>query len=382
MIEDIQNNDFFALFTNNGFENGFKPLIAYQKNGITEISLDELIKCDNPIIPIICYDYKNKIEKLVSKNESGYLINDLILVQPNKFDFIDQNDLDKILKPSKLKNGTQLSINARVSKNEYIKNVIELKKHIQHGDIYEVNYCVEFYAENISMDAFEVFKKYNSISKSPMSCFIKYYDLYILCGSPERFLKHENNFLTSEPIKGTRKRGEDDAEIILELENDQKERSENIMIVDLVRNDLSRVAKKGTVKVDELCKVHTFETVHQSISTISCEIPGEIDFESILNATFPMGSMTGAPKISAMNLIDKFENSKRQIYSGTTGYILPNGDFDLNVLIRTMIYDSKNKYLSFSVGSAITANCDPEKEYEECLIKASAMLTAINGKIV
>jgi len=214
-----------------------------------------------------------------------------------------------------------------------------------------------------------------------MAAFIKLDDLYIICGSPERFLQKKGNKITSEPIKGTRRRSTDDAAMIKELENDAKERAENIMIVDLVRNDLSKIAQKGSVHVDELCKVYTFKNVHQSISKISCTVEDKTTFQEILNATFPMGSMTGAPKISAMQLIDEAENSRRQIYSGSIGYILPNGDFDLNVVIRTIVYDEKKKYLSFMVGSAITAASDPEKEYEECLIKAKAMLTALNAEI-
>lgn len=381
MLNKIESYNFIALFTNNGYENGFRPAVASSVGLIKEISFTELERCPKPVIPIISYDLKNVFENLTSKNNCAYYIEDLKLIEPDSFEFIEPEKMNDYLTPSGKLEFDQIKIVPKVSKDDYLKNVANLKKHIQQGDIYEVNYCIEFTAQNVELDAFELFKKYNSISLSPMSCFIKYNDLYIICCSPERFLKRTNNEVTSEPIKGTRKRSIDDELMISELRNDQKERAENIMIVDLVRNDLSRIAKKGTVTVDELCKIHTFPTIHQSISKISCQVDESCTFEQILKATFPMGSMTGAPKISAMKLIDEAENSKRQIYSGSTGYIEPNGDFDLNVIIRTIIYDKKNKYLSFMVGSAITQASDAEKEYEECLVKASAMIKAMNTAI-
>jgi para-aminobenzoate synthetase component 1 len=381
MIKNPETYSFFALFTNNGHKNGFNNAIAYSEKSIRTTELNEVGNSKNPIIPLISYDLKNQFEKLNSKNTPSYSIPDLVLIEPENFEITDSKTMHAYLDSQPESETNAISIKAKVSKQNYIENVNNLKKHIQEGNIYEVNYCIEFFAENVVVNPFELFKKYNSISQSPMSCFVKYGDLYIICGSPERFLKRENNTITSEPIKGTRKRSENDAAMIKELENDQKERAENIMIVDLVRNDLSKIANKGSVKVEELCKVYTFPTVHQSISKIRCEIQKELRLQEILQACFPMGSMTGAPKISAMQLIDVAENSKRQIYSGSVGYILPNGDFDLNVVIRTMIYDKKNKYLSFMVGSAITAASDPEKEYEECLVKASAMLKAVNGTL-
>ncbi len=145
------------------------------------------------------------------------------------------------------------------------------------------------------------------------------------------------------------------------------------MITDLVRNDLSRIADKGSVHVDELCEIYTFEQVHQLISTVSCTVSPEIPSVEVLEKTFPMGSMTGAPKISAMQIIESLEDAKRGLYSGAIGYFSPHGDFDFNVVIRSILYNSAEKYLSFSVGSAITINSTPEKEYEECLLKARAM---------
>ncbi|HLP12846.1 MAG TPA: anthranilate synthase component I family protein [Flavobacteriales bacterium] len=377
-MTNVHTYPFFALFTNNGYAHGFRPAIAFSEE-INEITTEDLPRQNKPVIPVISYDLKNSLEKLSSRNEVKWPIPDLCLIAPEEFKFTTEKEVQQLLETFTAQ-VSHVNIQARVSKAEYIQRVNKLKQHIQQGNIYEVNYCVEFFANNAQVDPYALFRQYNALSKSPFSCFIKYNNLFILCGSPERFLNRDGNKLISQPIKGTRKRSNNDAEMIRELENDQKERAENIMIVDLVRNDLSRIAKKGSITVDELCKVYTFETVHQSISTISCHLKDNTGFDTILQATFPMGSMTGAPKISAMKLIDETENSRRQIYSGSTGYLLPNGDFDLNVIIRTMIYDQKNKYLSFMVGSAITAASDPEKEYEECMVKASGMMRALNTK--
>ncbi len=150
-------------------------------------------------------------------------------------------------------------------------------------------------------------------------------------------------------------------------------RSENIMIVDLVRNDLSRTAVKGSVKVEELCQVYSFRQVHQLVSTVVSEVEKTTSPVDILKETFPMGSMTGAPKISAMKIIEEEEETKRGLYSGAVGYFSPTGDFDFNVVIRSILYNKENKYVSFSVGGAITSKSTPEKEYEECLLKAKAM---------
>ena len=151
------------------------------------------------------------------------------------------------------------------------------------------------------------------------------------------------------------------------------------MIVDLVRNDLSRIAKRGSVKVDELCKVYTFKQVHQLISSVTAEIAEGIPPVEAIRASFPMGSMTGAPKISAMKIIEELEETQRGVYSGAVGYFSPDGDFDFNVVIRSILYNSDNKYLSFSVGGAITARSQPEKEYEECLLKAKAMREVLSN---
>jgi para-aminobenzoate synthetase component 1 len=254
-------------------------------------------------------------------------------------------------------------------------------EHIQRGDIYEANFCMEFFAENALINPLDVYQKLNAISEAPFSVYFKNDLQFLLSASPERYLKKTATKIISQPIKGTSRRHAEinlDEKSKTDLEFNEKERSENIMIVDLVRNDLSRTACKGSVEVEELCGMYSFKQVHQMISTIVSQVENTISPVEILRTTFPMGSMTGAPKISAMNIIENLEETKRGVYSGAVGYFTPNGDFDFNVVIRSILYNAQNQYVSFSVGSAITSLSDPEKEYEECLLKAKAMFAVLS----
>lgn len=278
-----------------------------------------------------------------------------------------------------------ISFQKRMPKLTYIEAFRQLLQHIQQGDIYEVNLCQEFYAEDVTLSPLAVYQKLNRISPTPFSCFFKINDNYILSASPERFLAKRGDTLISQPIKGTAPRGKtvkEDHHIIETLKNSPKEISENVMIVDLVRNDLTRSAQKGTVKAEKQLEVQTFEQVHQLVSTITCQKKSGISDIEVIRNTFPAGSMTGAPKISAMRLCDRYENSKRGIYAGAVGYFNPEGDFDFNVVIRSLLYNSKKQYLSFHTGGAITIDADPEKEYEECLLKASAILKTLDTRLV
>ena len=343
----------------------------------------------------LSYDLKNGLEKLESTHPDGiqapalhfflpkYLFvfkeNQLAVHHHESQDEFDLDILSRVYESSEI--GFNSSIKHRVAKHNYIANVNRIKAHIQRGDIYEMNYCQEFYAENSTLNPLEAFRRLNSISKAPFSCYYKLGDTYLLSASPERYIKKDGASIISQPIKGTRKRGEsaeEDERLKKELYEDQKERAENVMIVDLVRNDLSKIAKKNSVKVDELFGVYTFDQVHQMISTITCEVEKQTTLKEIFEATFPMGSMTGAPKISAMNLIEKFEKTKRGLYSGAVGYIRPAGDFDFNVVIRSIQYNTLNKYLSFMVGGAITIGSDAELEYQECLVKAKALFEVLD----
>lgn len=346
------------------------------------------------IFGYLSYDLKNDVEQLKSSNLDGLHFPDLYFFQPQKMIFIkkdqvefhylrmlddeiedDFEEIQNFVLESDAEH-TPVKVEARISKQDYLDKISLMLNHIHRGDIYEANFCQEFYAENVEIDAFNIYRSLNEISTPPFAAYLKLENVNLISASPERYLRKRGTELLSQPIKGTARRSdniEEDRKIASELAKDPKEQSENVMIVDLVRNDLSRIAKKGSVKVDELCKVYTFKQVHQLISSVTAEISDEIPPVEALRTSFPMGSMTGAPKISAMQIIEKLEESKRGIYSGAVGYFTPAGDFDFNVVIRSILYNSENKYLSFSVGGAITAQSDPEKEYEECLLKAKAM---------
>ncbi len=347
------------------------------------------------IFGYLSYDLKNDVENLTSSNFDGLHFPDLFVFQPTKLFFIKGNtveikyvsafdheieiDLQNIQQKPITKNQqptTNIKIKFRIHKDDYYKKLNSILNHIHRGDIYEANFCQEFYSENSTINPVEVYQNLNEISKAPFATFLKLNNRYLLSASPERYLKKEGDQLISQPIKGTEKRASTksaDEKLIAALENNQKERAENIMIVDLVRNDFSRFAVKGSVKVEELCKVYTFEQVHHLISTVSCSVKTNIHPVDLINNTFPMGSMTGAPKISAMKIMEELEETKRGLYSGAVGYFTPKGDFDFNVIIRSILYDETKKYISYSVGGAITALSIPENEYKECLLKAKAM---------
>jgi len=276
---------------------------------------------------------------------------------------------------------TEIHIQHRVSKEDYLETVEELRQQILRGNCYEINFCQEFFAENVALDPLYVYQQLLQFSPTPFAAFYKIYDKYVCCASPERYLKKTGSTIISQPIKGTIKRdhknGVNDEALKQQLQHSKKDQSENVMVVDLVRNDLSKICVEGSVHVKELFGVYTFPTVHQMISTIAGELKANVDVAEVLNATFPMGSMTGAPKKKVMELIHKFEVSKRGIYSGSIGYITPQKNFDFNVVIRSIMYNETNKYLSYQVGSGITFNSIAEQEYEECLLKAEAIKKAL-----
>jgi para-aminobenzoate synthetase component 1 len=279
---------------------------------------------------------------------------------------------------------TSEKIYCGINKEKYIETVNKLLAHIKRGDIYEINYCIEFFAENIVINPHKVFKRLNEFTEAPFAGIYQCGDDIILSASPERFLKREGNKLTSQPMKGTAPRGKnvvDDELLKKNLAKNLKEQTENVMALDVARNDLSVVAKKGSVHTTGLFGVQTFKNVHQMISTVECELKEEINFEEIISATFPPASMTGAPKISACRLIEKYELSPRNIYSGCLGMMQENGNFDFCVVIRSIIYNPEQRRISFHVGSAITASAIPESEWEECLLKADTLLKALDVDI-
>jgi para-aminobenzoate synthetase component 1 len=367
------------------FEKAFEDVYQYQS------------KSNDWLFGYLAYDLKNDVEHLQSQNFDGLGFPDLYFFQPKKIfllkdttleiqylnmcdDEID-SDFEDILNQEKGESQeSKVTIQQRISKENYLKKVNKMLAHILRGDIYEANFCMEFYAEEAVIAPYEVYKKLNEISDAPFSVYFKKNQQYLLSASPERYLKKENEKVISQPIKGTAKRNSNselDKQNKIALQNNAKERSENIMIVDLVRNDLSQTAIKSSVEVEELCNVYSFNQVHQMISTITSTVPHTTSPIEILRTTFPMGSMTGAPKISAMQIIEDLEETKRGLYSGAVGYFTPSGNFDFNVVIRSILYNSENQYLSFSVGSAITSEAIPEKEYQECLLKAKAMFEVL-----
>jgi len=343
----------------------------------------------------LSYDLKNEVEQLTSNNNDGikaaslsfFIPKYVLLLKGNSLEiqsYESKEDCQQFLAYQQLNwkgKSNVVQLKQRDTKAKYLEKIGVIKKHIQRGDIYEVNYCQEFFSEQVMLNPQQVFLELNTNAKTPFASFLKLNDLHIMCASPERFIKKSGNKIISQPIKGTRKRGIDLAEdktLIKELIESEKEISENVMIVDLVRNDLSITASKASVKVEELCGIYTFKKVHQMISTISSKVDAKTNFSQILKSVFPMGSMTGVPKLRAMELIEQLEEFKRGVFSGAIGYITPKGDFDFNVVIRTILYNASTKYLSVAVGGAITIKSDANEEYEECLVKVRPIFEVLN----
>jgi len=343
------------------------------------------------------YDLKNELEELSSSNPDRlgfpglfFFVPEYLLQVSSSTIIIGSfnNDHEKVWKqitneainPSKGRQPNPV-VHSRYTQQEYVATVEAIRRHILRGDCYEINFCQEFYSDNITASPGHLYARLSEVSPSPFSAFYKHHALYAFCMSPERYLKKEGKSVLSQPMKGTAARvaGDEAADRLNAelLADSEKERAENIMVVDLVRNDLSKVSVEGSVKVDELCSVYSFPQVHQMISTVSGNLRDNIHWTEVIKATFPMGSMTGAPKKKVMELIEKFERTKRGLFSGSIGYVTPERDFDFNVVIRSVLYNAATKYLSFHTGSAITYNCNPEKEYEECLLKASAIKKAL-----
>lgn len=345
----------------------------------------------------LSYNLKNEIVQLKSENTDYIGFPTIGFFVPKYVVQFDKNDnptflkgekdpqseqfISDFLKQKEIQPQNKIELTSKLTKTEYISTVEELQKDIQNGTIEGINFCQDFFAKDKTIAALPTFFSLNKIAKAPFSCFVSWEDKYLLSASPERFIKLEGNKLITQPIKGTAKRGEtpeEDERLKINLQTDKKERAENSMTAHLVEKELIEIAEKDTVKIDELCGVYTFGTVHQLISTISATIGENMDFASLLKGLFPMGSMAGVPKLAALELIDKYENFNRGLYSGSVGYFKPNGDFDFNVVIRSVLYNDKTKNISCPVGGAITAKAVPEKEFEECLIKVDALKKVLN----
>jgi para-aminobenzoate synthetase component 1 len=337
----------------------------------------------------LSYELKNSIHDFTSTKKDRVGFPDFFFFVPQYLLQIKGNELliegedcqriyAEILEgESKQHASSSVRIQQKLSKKEYIQKIQKLQQHIVRGDCYEINFCQEFFAENAQINPIDTFQKLVEVSPNPFSALYRLNDRYLICASPERFIAKKGNRIFSQPMKGTSKRNlsdlANDEKLKKELQQSAKERSENVMVVDMVRNDLTKICEESSVKVDELFGVYTYPQVHQMISTISGELKSEVKFSEIIEATFPMGSMTGAPKHRVMELIDEYEETTRGIFSGSVGYISPENDFDFNVVIRSIMYNASNKYLSYQLGSGITFYSDPEKEWEECLLKGEAI---------
>jgi len=349
-----------------------------------------------PRCGFLTYDLKNEVEALHSRHFDGLGWPALHFFRPRTWltwhpDSVAIHGttagvLEAILATELLDNQAAAVglMRPRLPKTEYLAAVDSIREDILSGEVYELNLCQEFYAENVALDPVDTFLRLSAASPTPFAGFYKWQDRYLLCASPERFLRRTGSQLISQPIKGTIRRGATPAEdeaLRQQLRHDEKEQAENLMIVDLVRNDLARVAQTGSVTVPELFGLYPFRHVWQMLSTVAAELRPGPDLVDILRATFPMGSMTGAPKIRAMQLIEHYERTRRGLYSGSLGYVWPNGDFDFNVVIRSLQYRADTGYLSFQVGSAITYDSDAQREYDECLLKARALLDVLGAAV-
>jgi len=400
-----------AFYENNQIPfkyNGFENILAVSKEQIniadsadafTQLKTAVESQGENILCTLLSYDLKNQIERLKSQHPD-FLQFPLIRFfqpeiylhfQPDYFRIYSQkNNVNTILNqilasplPQSFTN-PNIIVQSRVSKPEYLQAIADIKNDILNGEVYEMNYCLEFYAENVQLQPLALFLSLNQLSPMPFAGYVKLEDKYLLGASPERFIKKAGNKVLTQPIKGTIRRGitpEQDQELREQLRNDEKEIAENMMIMDLVRNDLSKSCVIGSVQVEEMFGIYGFKQVFQMITTVAGQLRPNCHPVNAIENAFPMGSMTGAPKIRAMQLIEQYEKTRRGLYSGSMGYFLPNGDFDFNVVIRSLQYNAPTGYLSFMVGSAITYDSDPEKEYQECLLKADALLKILHFEL-
>jgi len=373
-----------------------KSIISNGANSLRDI--DQILQTTADwIFGHLAYDVKNEIENLQSYNPDYVCFPDFYFFIPEIVFILTEDELkigvfnsaaaqkiyDEIISSEPIEGVRYPSplLRARFSKEEYIETVKKLQQHILRGDCYEINFCQEFYSNQLVIDPLLVYEKLSELSPNPFSAFYKHNDKYLMCASPERFIKKKKDTIISQPIKGTANRVKNDLAADEQRKDNlfynDKERSENIMIVDLVRNDLAKICTQGSVSVKEFLKVYTFPQVHQMISTVAGNLKENISIADVFYATFPMGSMTGAPKKKVMELIEKYEKTRRGLFSGTLGYINPEGDFDFNVVIRSILYNQSNSYVSIQAGSAITFKSDPKNEYEECLLKITAMKKAL-----
>ncbi|MCI8674260.1 MAG: aminodeoxychorismate synthase component I [Lachnospiraceae bacterium] len=273
----------------------------------------------------------------------------------------------------------RITVEANFEKKEYLTAVEDTIRHIVEGDIYIMNMTQQLSVSGES-GPYQVFRRLRRENPSPFGGYFQYGDFQIICASPERFLQMQNGHVMTRPIKGTRKRGttpEEDEALKKELADSEKDKSELLMIVDLERNDLNRVCVPGSVKVTELFQVETYATVFHLVANVEGDLEEGKNVMDLIEAAFPGGSITGAPKLRAMEIIDGLEHDRRNLYTGSIGYLTLSGDCDLNIVIRTALH--KDGVYQIGVGGGITCESELEFEYEETLQKAKALLEAIQG---
>jgi len=271
----------------------------------------------------------------------------------------------------------EIMLKSNFTPEEYMKAVNRVREYIAAGDVFQVNLSQRFEAD-LKISPFKLYKRLRAVNPAPFASYLNFPGAAIVSASPERFLKVKGDLVETRPIKGTRPRGKDSAEderLAYELVHSAKDRAENVMIVDLERNDLGRVCRYGTVKVTELAILETFPTVFHLTSTVIGRLRRGKSNIDLLKATFPGGSITGAPKVRAMEIIDEIEPTKRSVYTGSIGYLSFNGDVDINIVIRTFLIRQGRAY--FQVGGGIIYDSDPEAEYVETLDKAKALIRAL-----
>ena len=347
------------------------------------------------------YDLKNEIEQLRSERPDHIQFPDLFFFVPRIIVRLDADrvtigvideDASQILHSILSTPATfaeqdadaLIAVKQRFSHEHYVNVIEKLKSHIHRGDCYEINFCQEFFADNVDIDPVAVYDSLGTISPNPFSAFYRLDERYLMCASPERYLKKTGTQLISQPMKGTSGRSDDalnDQSKKVRLSESAKEKTENVMIVDLVRNDLSKICREGTVHVEELFGIYAFPQVYQMISTVTGELQPDMHWVDAIRSSFPMGSMTGAPKKRVMELIEQYEQTKRGIFSGAVGYVTPERDFDFNVVIRSIMYNRNERYLSYQAGSGITYYSNPETEYEECLLKVEAIKKVLTRSV-
>lgn len=337
------------------------------------------------------YDLKNELEDLESTNKAIVDTPDFLFFIPEILLIIHKDgnvELAKGRLNTSFFEAPENTDASGISKNQspihhdqYIAEIENIKEHIRAGNFYELNYCVPFTHTYTTFNPITFHRQLLRKSPVPMASLLKCDHLYLCGASMERFLAKQGCTLTSQPIKGTIRKGAtatEDQELIAQLSTSEKDRAENVMIVDLVRNDLARVSKSGSVHVTELFGVYSYLQVHQMISTIQSKLKENVIFSDILQALFPMGSMTGAPKIATMKHIDKIESFKRGWYSGAVGYIDPDDNFDLNVVIRSVLCDTSKQIINYNAGGAITIDSDAETEWKEVHLKTKAITELLN----